>query len=169
MPRGAVSGEIIAGVEPIEKTLEAIDLIAGLGAFPTVCVFRPTVGSDMENWASPSYEDMRRVMAHVLRRVPAQLDSDRRRSEYRGQHRRQPRRHGAARRAHDGVLRVRGVPQSREDRGEADLRAPSETAIVGPPHRVKPRRMAITGTARRALLPHREVDIRRASRFAWSS
>lgn len=65
MPRGAVSGEIIAGVEPVEKTLEAIDLIAGMGAFPTVCVFRPTAGSDMEEWPSPSYEDMRRVMAHV--------------------------------------------------------------------------------------------------------
>jgi hypothetical protein len=65
MPRGAVSGEIIAGIEPIEKTLEAIDLIAGLGAFPTVCIFRPTVGSDMEDWPTPSYEDMRRVMSHV--------------------------------------------------------------------------------------------------------
>ncbi len=65
MPRGAVSGEIIAGVEPIEKTLEGIDWIAGKGAFPTVCIFRPTVGADMEDWPSPSYEDMRRVMTHV--------------------------------------------------------------------------------------------------------
>src|SRR5205807_2416891 len=48
MPRGAVSGEIIAGIEPVERTLEAIDLITELGAFPTVCIFRPTVGSDME-------------------------------------------------------------------------------------------------------------------------
>jgi hypothetical protein len=65
MPRGSVSGEIIAGVEPITRTLEAIDVIARLGAFPTVCVFRPTIGSDMEFWSSPSYEDMRAVMAHV--------------------------------------------------------------------------------------------------------
>jgi len=65
MPRGAVSGEIIAGVEPIERTLEGIDRIAALGAFPTVCVFRPTVGSDMEDWPAPSYGDMRRVMRHV--------------------------------------------------------------------------------------------------------
>ena len=41
MPKGAVSGEIIAGIEPVEDTLAAIDYIAGLGAFPTVCVFRP--------------------------------------------------------------------------------------------------------------------------------
>ena len=36
-----------------------------LGAFPTVCIFRPTVGSDMEDWPPPDYDDMRRVMAHV--------------------------------------------------------------------------------------------------------
>ena len=65
MPSGSVSGEIIAGIEPFDRTIEAIDLIAGLGAFPTVCIFRPTVGSDMEDWPPPSYEDMRGVMAHM--------------------------------------------------------------------------------------------------------
>lgn len=65
MPSGSVSGEIIAGVEPIERTHEAIDLIAALGAFPTVCIFRPTLGSDMEDWPSPAYEAMREVMVHV--------------------------------------------------------------------------------------------------------
>jgi hypothetical protein len=66
MPSGSVSGEIIAGVEPIPRTLEAIDLIAGLGAFPTVCIFRPTIGSDMESWPPPAYEDMVTVMARVF-------------------------------------------------------------------------------------------------------
>jgi hypothetical protein len=65
MPRGAVSGELIAGVEPIERTVEAIDYIASQGAFPTVCIFRPTVGSDMEDWPPPRYEDMRVVMRQV--------------------------------------------------------------------------------------------------------
>ena len=65
MPHGAVSGEIIAGVEPIASTLDGIDRIAALGAFPTVCIFRPTVGSDMEEWAPPRYEDMRFVMQQV--------------------------------------------------------------------------------------------------------
>jgi hypothetical protein len=65
MGKGAVSGEIIAGVEPIEQTLAGIDWIADHGAFPTVCVFRPTIGADMESWPPPAYEDMRRVMAHV--------------------------------------------------------------------------------------------------------
>jgi len=63
--KGACSGEIIAGVEPLEDTLRAIDYITGLGAFPTVCIFRPTVGSDMESWASPPYEDLLAVFRHV--------------------------------------------------------------------------------------------------------
>ena len=63
MPRGAVSGELIAGIEPIARTIEGIERIARAGAFPTVCIFRPTTGSDMEDWPSPSYTDMRRVMA----------------------------------------------------------------------------------------------------------
>jgi hypothetical protein len=65
MPHGAVSGEIIAGIEPVERTIEAIDVITGHGAFPTVCIFRPTAGSDMEHWPPPAYEDMREVMRHV--------------------------------------------------------------------------------------------------------
>ncbi|MCX6544584.1 MAG: hypothetical protein NTV05_09235 [Acidobacteria bacterium] len=65
MPRGAVSGEIIAGLEPIENTFKAIDFIADMGAFPTVCVFRPTLGADMQDWPPPSFDDMRRVMERV--------------------------------------------------------------------------------------------------------
>lgn len=63
MPRGAVSGELIAGVEPIENTIQGIERITRAGAFPTVCIFRPTIGSTMEGWTPPSYDDMRRVMA----------------------------------------------------------------------------------------------------------
>jgi hypothetical protein len=62
---GRVSGEIIAGVEPLEDTLKAIDYITGLGAFPTVCVFRPTLGAEMERYPSPSYSDMRLVMEYM--------------------------------------------------------------------------------------------------------
>lgn len=65
LPRGAVSGEVIAGIEPEEQTIAAIDQITELGAFPTVCIFRPTIGSDMEGWPPPEYEAMRRVMMHV--------------------------------------------------------------------------------------------------------
>ena len=67
MGKGAVSGEIIAGVEPVEDTIRAIDYITGVGAFPTVCVFRPVIGSDMERHPTPRYEDMRHVFEHVYR------------------------------------------------------------------------------------------------------
>ena len=63
--KGAVSGEIIAGVEPIEDTIRAIDYITGIGAFPTVCVFRPVIGADMEGHPAPRYDDMRVVFDHV--------------------------------------------------------------------------------------------------------
>jgi hypothetical protein len=63
--KGSCSGEIIAGVEPLEDTLHAIDYITGIGAFPTVCIFRPTIGSDMEQVPSPRYEDMLIVFRHL--------------------------------------------------------------------------------------------------------
>jgi hypothetical protein len=68
MPKGACSGEIIAGVEPLEATYAAIDYITGVGAFPTVCVFRPVVGSDMEHYPSPAFEDMVPVMRRMYER-----------------------------------------------------------------------------------------------------
>ena len=63
--RGRVSGEIIAGVEPIEATKRGIDRIVNAGAFPTVCIFRPTIGSEMENVAPPDPEAMRDVFAYL--------------------------------------------------------------------------------------------------------
>jgi hypothetical protein len=63
MPRGAVSGEIITGIEPIENTIAGIERIAAAGAFPTVCVFRPTIGSDMADDPPPQFAETREVMA----------------------------------------------------------------------------------------------------------
>jgi hypothetical protein len=63
MPRGSVSGEMIAGIEPIALTIEAIERITAIGAFPTICIFRPTNGSQMADWPSPDYAAMRTVMA----------------------------------------------------------------------------------------------------------
>ena len=65
MPRGAVSGEIIAGLEPIDRTLAGIDRIVSLGAFPTVCIFRPTVGAVLERSPSPDFKEMCVVMRHA--------------------------------------------------------------------------------------------------------
>ena len=44
---------------------QTIDYITGVGAFPTVCIFRPVVGSDMESYPSPRYDDMVPVMRHL--------------------------------------------------------------------------------------------------------
>ncbi|HEX9160276.1 MAG TPA: radical SAM protein [Thermoanaerobaculia bacterium] len=63
--RGRVSGEIIAGVESIEATKRGIDRIVDAGAFPTVCIFRPTIGSEMENDPPPDPEPMREVFAYL--------------------------------------------------------------------------------------------------------
>ena len=65
MPRGAVSGELIAGIEPIANTIDGIERITKAGAFPTVCIFRPTIGSDMADWPSPDPCEMRTVMRAV--------------------------------------------------------------------------------------------------------
>jgi len=59
------NGEIIAGIEPIEATLEGIDWITSVGAIPTVCIFRPLTGTDYEDRPSPTYESMKPVFAHL--------------------------------------------------------------------------------------------------------
>lgn len=63
--RGRVSGEIIAGVESVEATKRGIDRIVNVGAFPTVCIFRPTIGSDMESVPPPDPEAMKDVFAYL--------------------------------------------------------------------------------------------------------
>jgi len=52
------NGEIVAGLEPPESSIEAIDWITGVGAIPTVCVFRPLTGTDFEDKPPPKTEDM---------------------------------------------------------------------------------------------------------------
>ncbi len=66
---GAVSGEIIAGIEPAADTLAAIDRITRAGAFPTVCVFRPLAGTAMADASPPAFEAMYPVFRHLYRRV----------------------------------------------------------------------------------------------------
>lgn len=61
-PAGSVSGEIIAGVEPIEETRKIITRITDYGAFPTICVFRPLIGSLMEDLSPPSFETMSEIL-----------------------------------------------------------------------------------------------------------
>jgi hypothetical protein len=63
--KGRVSGEIIAGLEPVASTKRGIDRIVAAGAFPTVCIFRPTIGSQLENEPPPDPEAMKEVFAHL--------------------------------------------------------------------------------------------------------
>lgn len=75
MPRGSVSGEIIAGLEPRESTCKAIDYITSLGAFPTVCIFRPLKGTALEHRPPPGEKDMAAVLSYAAqkcleRRIP---------------------------------------------------------------------------------------------------
>jgi hypothetical protein len=63
--RGRVSGEIIAGLEAVDSTKRGIDRIVAAGAFPTVCIFRPTIGSELENAPPPDPWAMREVFAHL--------------------------------------------------------------------------------------------------------
>ena len=69
------NGEIIAGLEPPESSIRAIDWITSVGAIPTVCVFRPLVGTDLADAAPPQTEDMvpvfrRLYEACMERRLP---------------------------------------------------------------------------------------------------
>ncbi len=52
------NGEIIAGLEPPESSIRAIDWITSVGAIPTVCVFRPLQGTDLEDAPPPKTEEM---------------------------------------------------------------------------------------------------------------
>jgi hypothetical protein len=63
--KGRVSGEIIAGVEPIAATKRGIDRIVNAGAFPTVCIFRPTVDSEMQDAPPPDPKAMKEVFAYL--------------------------------------------------------------------------------------------------------
>ena len=52
------NGEIIAGLESPESSMRAIDWVTSVGAIPTVCVFRPLVGTDLEFEAPPVTSEM---------------------------------------------------------------------------------------------------------------
>ena len=45
--------------------MAAIDWITSVGAIPTVCVFRPLIGTDYENVPPPKTEDMVPIFRHL--------------------------------------------------------------------------------------------------------
>jgi hypothetical protein len=52
------NGEIIAGLESPESSIAAIEWITERNAIPTVCVFRPLLGTDLADSEPPRTEDM---------------------------------------------------------------------------------------------------------------
>ena len=54
--KGRISGEIIAGLESPLDTIRAIEYFAKIGAVATVCIFRPCLGTGLENLAPPDPE-----------------------------------------------------------------------------------------------------------------
>jgi len=52
------NGEIIAGLEPPESSIRAIEWITSVGAVPTVCVFRPLEGTDYAGEPPPETEEL---------------------------------------------------------------------------------------------------------------
>jgi hypothetical protein len=52
------NGEIIAGLEPPQSSIAAIDWTTSVGAIPTVCVFRPLIGTDYEHLPPPRTEEV---------------------------------------------------------------------------------------------------------------
>jgi len=60
-----VNGEIIAGLEPPESSIAAIDWITSVGAIPTVCVFRPLQGTLYKDLRPPRTEEVVPVFARL--------------------------------------------------------------------------------------------------------
>lgn len=59
------NGEIIAGLEDPASSMRAIAWVTSVGAIPTVCVFRPLKGTDMEDVPPPRTEDMVPIFRHL--------------------------------------------------------------------------------------------------------
>lgn len=59
------NGEIIAGLEPPESSIRAINWVTSVGAIPTVCVFRPLAGTDYANMPPPAPEPLVPVFARL--------------------------------------------------------------------------------------------------------
>lgn len=66
-----VNGELVAGLEPPSATIAGIDALVRLGAVPTVCAFRPLIGTDLADAAPPSPDELAPVFAALYERCVA--------------------------------------------------------------------------------------------------
>jgi hypothetical protein len=62
------NGELIAGLEAPEASMEAIDWLTRTGAVPTVCVFRPLAGTAYADLPPPETEILAPIFAHLYTR-----------------------------------------------------------------------------------------------------
>ncbi len=72
MGKGRTSGEIVAGLEPVENSLRAIDYFVSEAVLPLVCILRPLQGTILEDFAPPRTQEMLDVFRHVYRACRAQ-------------------------------------------------------------------------------------------------
>lgn len=63
-----VNGELIAGLEPPQGSIAAIEWLTARGAIPTACVFRPLRGTDMSRARTPPTDEMVPVFAALWER-----------------------------------------------------------------------------------------------------
>lgn len=73
-----VNGEMIAGLEPAESTIQGIDWLVERGAVPTICVFRPLKGTDYADIPPPTALEIAPIFTHLFeacarRRLPIGL------------------------------------------------------------------------------------------------
>ena len=62
------NGEMIAGLEPVQSSMAAVDWLTSVGAVPTICVFRPVVGTPYADLPPPDTEDLIPLFGHAWHR-----------------------------------------------------------------------------------------------------
>lgn len=63
--KGRAAGEIISGLESPNRSIQAIEFLAELGAVSTGCVFRPCIGTDLQAAPPPKPEELAPVFARM--------------------------------------------------------------------------------------------------------
>ncbi|MBE9537091.1 MAG: radical SAM protein [Proteobacteria bacterium] len=69
-PSGAVSSNLIIGLEAPASTMEGIDLLTGIGVVPILPIFRPIEGAALEV-TLPDMDEMSAILAHLYSSVKA--------------------------------------------------------------------------------------------------
>jgi biotin synthase-related radical SAM superfamily protein len=63
--RGQVSSWLFAGLEPKERTIDGIRAVSETGAIPFVTVFRPLIGTELEDMLPPAVDDVIEIFEAV--------------------------------------------------------------------------------------------------------